>query len=506
MKKIIIKDKKYTLDEIYEYCSKDYSISLSKSIIEKIHFSRKVVDEKSYRDDPVYGINTGFGKLSQVKIDNKDLHLLQSNLLISHAVGVGNPCPDIIVKIMLLLKIISFSKGFSGVTYQLVDFLIQLFNNNYLPIVPLKGSVGASGDLAPLSHLFLPLIGKGEIKINNSIVSSKSALNKINLKPISLQKKEGLALINGTQFSTAYGVFCIYKINNLLKVSDISGAMSLEAMMGSKKPFMQSVNKLKNFKGQRQSSKNLTNLLANSEIMDSHRFCDKVQDIYSLRCMPQVHGSSRDLINFAKNQINIEINSVSDNPLVFSDGSIISAGHFHAETIAHSLDVAAISLASLSNISERRTFALLSGDYGLPKFLVSNAGLNSGFMMLQVTAAALASENKILANPSSTDSIPTCSNQEDYVSMAPYSGRKLYDSLHNFQIILAIELFCGVQGVEFRDGLKPAKRLNIIYKLIRNKVPFLDKDRLLKTDLDNIVELINNGTILNTMSKEINLL
>ena len=506
MKKIIIKHKKYTISEIFNICNGEYSITLHKDVVNKIQSSRKSVDKVSYDKNAVYGINTGFGKLSQIKIDNQDLDLLQSNLLISHAVGVGNPCPDIVVKIMLLLKIVSFTKGFSGVRLELVQFLVKLFNNDCLPIIPEKGSVGASGDLAPLSHMSLPIIGEGKLKYKNKVLNSKNILNKIGITPITLKKKEGLALINGTQFSTAYGVYCLNILLDLVKTCDVSGAMSVEAMMGSKKPFSKKVNKLKEFSGQIKTSTNLTNILKNSEIMKSHNKCSKVQDIYSLRCMPQVHGSSRDLIDFSIKQINIEINSVSDNPLVFNNGDIVSAGHFHAEAVGHALDIAAISLASLSNISERRIFAMLSGDYNLPQFLINNPGINSGFMMLQVTAAALASENKVLSNPSSVDSIPTCSNQEDYVSMAPYSGRKLYNMVENFQSILAIELFCAVQAIDFRNGLKPAEKLIILHKLIRSKVPFLNKDRLLKKDLDNIIDMIKNGTILDAISKELNLL
>ena len=507
MKKIIIKDIIYIIKDVYEYCNGNYKISLSPEVIRKIKKSSSLIAKKANSDKSIYGINTGFGKLSQIHIESKDLVDLQNNLLISHAVGVGDACPKIIVRIMLLLKIISFAKGHSGISIEVVNFLIKLFNNNYLPFVPEKGSVGASGDLAPLAHLSLPILGLGEIFVNGEYVKSIKALKKIKLKPLELGPKEGLALINGTQFSTAYGVYCLMKINDLLKISDIAGAMTIEAIKGSKKPFLKYVNDLKPYNGQRDVSKNFITLLSNSEIMKSHNDCDRVQDIYSLRCIPQVHGSSRDLIYFGNNQINNELNSVSDNPLVFSDREeIVSAGHFHAEAVGHALDIAGISLASLSNISERRIFSLLSGDYGLPKFLIDNAGLNSGFMMLQVTAAALASENKILANPSSTDSIPTCSNQEDYVSMAPYSGRKLLSLFNNFQAIIGIELLTACQGIDFRNGLKPAEKLNIIHKLIRTKVAFLDKDRYMKNDLDIIIELINNKTILKTISKDIDLL
>ena len=505
--KFYIENKDYSLFDIYNCCYKNSNIELSDTVKSKIINSRKLVDELAQSSKTIYGINTGFGKLSQIKIDNKDINKLQENLLMSHSAGVGDPCPKIIVKIMILLKIVSFAKGYSGIRIEVVDFLIQLFNNNCLPVVPLKGSVGASGDLAPLSHLFSILIGKGKVNFQNKIINAKQALKKNGLKPIKLEYKEGLALINGTQFSTAYGVSCLFELNQLMKIADISGAMSVEGLMCSKKPFQHNVHDIKPFKGQLDVSMNLMNLLEESEIMDSHKDCDRVQDIYSIRCMPQVHGPSRDLIHFANKQINIEINSVSDNPLVFvNDHDIISAGHFHAEAVGHSLDVSSLAVASLSNISERRIFSLLLGEYGLPKFLIESPGLNSGFMMLQVTAAALASENKLLANPSSADSITTCSNQEDYVSMAPYSGRKLKEGINNFKNILAIELLCASQAIDFRGGLKPAKKINIIHKLIRSNISFLTKDRYLDRDLKSMNTMIENGSILDSLNKKMEIL
>ncbi len=507
MKKIVLKNKKYTLDEIYDISTGEYQISLSNQIKKDILNSRLFIDEKLNLSDPIYGINTGFGKLSQIKIDDTEINKLQENLLLSHAVGIGPNTPDKIVKIIILLKIISFTKGNSGISLNVVNMLIEFFNNDCLPIIPSKGSVGASGDLAPLSHMALPLIGLGYMKYKKEIISSKEALEKNNLQPIKLGAKEGLALINGTQFSTAYGVYCLNKLHDLFRVCDLTSAMTLEALQGSKKPFLSYVNMVKPYKGQLDTCKNIISILKDSEIMDSHKNCERVQDMYSLRCIPQVHGSARDLLYFSKNQINIEINSVSDNPLIFSDkNKIISAGQFHAEAVAHSLDIAAIAIASISNISERRTFSLLKGDFGLPEFLVNNPGVNSGFMMLQVTAAALASENKLLSNPSSVDSIPTCSDQEDYVSMAPYSGRKLFESVNNLQVILSIELLSACQAIDFRKGLKPAKILNILHKLVRKNVTFLNQDRLLKNDIDLLLQLIDENYLLNKLDKHISII
>tara|TARA_Y100001970_G_scaffold50742_1_gene64228 strand:+ start:43006 stop:44529 length:1524 start_codon:yes stop_codon:yes gene_type:complete len=507
MKKIILQNRKYTLDEIYDISIHKYQISLSSKLKKEISDSRLFVKKKLEESEPIYGINTGFGKLSQIKIDSLDINELQNNLLISHAVGVGDDTPDIIVRIILLLKIISFTKCNSGISLNVVEMLVSLLNNNCLPVIPLKGSVGASGDLAPLSHMALVLTGVGDVKYNGKLMTAKKALKKMFLKPIELGAKEGLALINGTQFSTAYGVFCLKKLKDLFKICDLTSAMTIEGLKGSKKPFLEYVNKVKPYKGQLDTCKNIISILKNSEIMDSHKNCDRVQDMYSLRCIPQVHGSARDLLYFSIQQVNVEINSVSDNPLVFKDkNTIVSAGQFHAEAIGHSLDIAAMAVASISNISERRIFSLLKGDYGLPDFLVNNPGLNSGFMMLQVTAAALASENKLLANPSSVDSIPTCSDQEDYVSMAPYSARKLFDAINNFEIILSIELMCACQAIDFRKGLKPAKVLNILHKLIRKHIPFLDKDRLLKNDVDLLVKLINENYLLNKINKYISII
>jgi len=352
----------------------------------------------------------------------------------------------------------------------------------------------------------LPLIGIGEVKYANKVMLAKEALKKINIKPLQLKSKEGLALINGTQFSTAYAIYSLKKIHDLFKLSDLISGMSIEALEGSKKPFLNYVNAVKPYKGQLDVCKNIISILSDSEIMDSHENCDRVQDMYSLRCIPQVHGSSRDLLYFAKQQVNVEINSVSDNPLVFIDeNEIVSAGQFHAEAIAHSLDIAAIAVASISNISERRIFSLLKGDYGLPEFLINNPGLNSGFMMLQVTAAALASENKNLSNPASSDSIPTCSDQEDYVSMAPYSGRKLLKSTNNLYVILSIELLAACQGIDFRKGLKPAKVLHILHKLVRDNITFLKYDRLLKNDLDIMIELMKTK-LLNKIEDKVDII
>jgi len=507
MSNINLENINYTIEDIYTMSFENQKISLSEKLIKSINNSRLLLENKVADKKIIYGVNTGFGKLSQIKIKSKDIHILQSNLIKSHAVGIGPNTPKFIVKIMILLKIISFTKGNSGVRLEIVNALIQLFNNNCIPVIPSKGSVGASGDLAPLAHLSLVLLGEGTVIYDNNKIKSRKALKLLGINPIKLEYKEGLALINGTQFSTAYGIYTLYKINQILKIADVSSGMSAEALMCSKKPFYLYVNKLKPYIGQNNVSNNLLNILENSEIMESHSNCNRVQDMYSIRCIPQVHGSSRDLIKFSTKQINTEINSVSDNPLIFTnEKEIISAGHFHAEPVAHALDIAAIAMTSISNMSERRVFSLLKGEYELPPFLIDDPGINSGFMMLQVTAASLVSENKLLSNPSSVDSIPTCSDQEDYVSMAPYSGRKLLKLLKNTQAIFAIELLCACQAIDFRKPLKPAKLLNLLHKFIRTHIAFLDKDKMLKEDLDKMIELIENEFIINFINKEIDII
>ena len=493
MGKHLLKDKTYTLEEIHQLCVDDTHISLSPGLQQNIISSKVFLDKKVSSGDVIYGVNTGFGKLSDIRIPSNKINQLQRNLILSHAVGVGPPVPNLIVKIMLLLKIISLAKGNSGIKLETINFLIELFNSNCLPVVPMKGSVGASGDLAPLAHIGLTLIGEGKVSFKNKILSSKSALKKMELKPLKLEYKEGLALINGTQFSTAYGVYCANNVNYLLKLADICAALTIEGLECSKDPFLDFVNNLKPYKGQNTVSKNLLLLFKNSEIMKSHKKCNRVQDMYSVRCVPQVHGSCRDLFDFSRKQINIEINSVSDNPVIVKDkNKIISAGHFHAESIAHALDILSISLASLGNISERRIFYLYKGDFNLSPFLIENPGINSGFMMLQVTAASLVSENKLLANPSSVDSIPTCADQEDYVSMAPYSGRKLYEIVSNLKSIFSIEILSACQAIDMKKGLNPGKELIPIHKFIRKKIKFLDKDRLLKNDLEEMLNIIED--------------
>ncbi len=502
MKHFIIDDRHYHLSEVYHAYKDRPQISLSNTVITKLTESRNVLKNLVSQGETIYGVNTGFGKLSQVKIEKDELIQLQKNLILSHAVGVGVPVSDDIVVLMIILKIISLSHGNSGVRPIIVQRLVDLLNYNILPIIPSQGSVGASGDLAPLAHMTLPLLGVGDVKYNGEITDAQTALEKAGLSPIELDYKEGLALINGTQFSTAFGVYNAKHIDDIIQLADICGAMSVEGLQGSFKPFQEKVHALKPHKGQIECAQHLMNLLQDSEINKSHEQCSRVQDMYSLRCMPQVHGASREILRTFRHIIETEVNSVSDNPLVFpDDNDVISGGQFHAEAVGQAMDIAAIALTEFGTISERRLYTLVKGDFGLPHFLVENPGINSGFMMMQVSSAALASENKSLSMPSTVDSIPTGAGQEDHVSMAPWAGRKLWKIIQNIQSIFAIELLAACQAIDFRGGLKPAKLLIPIYQKIREKVDFVSEDRLMQDDIANALYLIRSGELLKLMSK-----
>ena len=505
MQAFLVEDKYYTISEVYQCVKDKLPISLSETSREKIQLSNESLENAVKNEDVIYGVNTGFGKLSQVKIPKDKMGLLQKNLIMSHAAGVGEDSPIEIVKMMMLLKVISLSKGFSGIRLKLLERIIDLINIDCIPIVPCQGSVGASGDLAPLSHMSLPLIGLGRIMHNDKYYSSEEILKKLKFDVFDLYQKEGLALINGTQFSSAYGVQSINRLNGLVKIADIAGAISTEGLMGTDIAFSANVHELKHHEGQKNSASNLFNLLQDSDIHKSHMDCDRVQDMYSLRCMPQVHGACRDSISAASTMIEREINSVSDNPLILLDGSVVSAGHFHAESVAQAMDIASIAAAELSNISERRIFSLTKGDFGLPSCLAKEPGLNSGVMMWQVTASALASENKILSHPASVDNIPTGGDQEDHVSMAPWSGRKLAKIIDNLEQILAIEILCGCLSIDFRNGLRPAYGVKHIYDEVRKHSKTIREDRILSDDVNSILKLIKTGSLLNVLKNKIEL-
>ncbi|TNE74327.1 histidine ammonia-lyase [bacterium] len=458
----------------------------------KVTSNRKMVEKALQDGGAHYGINTGFGILANKRINDMELKTLQRNLILSHSVGVGNPIKKELSKLMLQFKIHALAQGFSGVSETTFNRLITLSELDLIPVVPEKGSVGASGDLAPLSHMCLPLIGLGYVwdADGKTQIPAMEALKKHGLEPIELQAKDGLALINGTQFMASYGAYVLEKATHLCKVADLLGAMSLEALQGSIKPFDERIHAIRPHPGQIKTAENVRNLLADSQILESHRDCGKVQDPYCLRCIPQVHGASKDSLNYAVRVVETEINSVTDNPLVFENGDIVSGGNFHGQPLALALDFAAIGLAELASISERRTYLLLEGHDGLPKLLMRETGTNSGFMIPQYTAAALVSENKVLCHPASVDTIPTSLGQEDHVSMGSVSAVKLLQVLQNVEYVLAIELFSSAQALDFRKPLKPGKGVEAAHNFIRSKVAHTEVDRFFNDDIHQCHELI----------------
>ena len=467
--------------------------------------SRQRVEEALQTDTPHYGINTGFGYLKHVKIPLEQLAQLQHNLLLSHAVGVGEWIPKPICRLMLQLKIHALGQGYSGVSLTTFRRLLHLEAHDLIPAIPRQGSVGASGDLAPLSHMALPLIGYGFFWDDDGadVIPADQVLASENMAPIELQAKDGLALINGTQMMTAYGAYALQKALHYLTVADVLASMSLEALQGSIKPFDARIHKLRPHLGQIQVAGNIRTLLQESEILEAHRHCGKVQDPYSLRCVPQVHGASRDSINHAVQVIETEMNSVTDNPLVMDNGDIISGGHFHGQPLALAFDLASIALAELGSISERRTYLLLEGHDGLPTLLMHETGINSGFMIPQYTAAALVSENKVLCHPSSVDSIPTSLGQEDHVSMGSIGAQKMLQVMHNLEHILAVELFTAAQALDFRKPLKPGRGVATAHEHVRSIVPHGERDYYFKNDLNKCKEIITSNSLLDAVLGEV---
>jgi histidine ammonia-lyase len=470
--------------------------------------SRAVVEQALHDGMPHYGINTGFGALANKRISSGELATLQQNILLSHACGVGEPVPPGITRLMLQLKIHSLGLGFSGVSETTFRQLLKLEQHGVLPWVPSRGSVGASGDLAPLAHLCLPLIGRGDAwdEARAARITAGEVLAEKGLEPISLQAKDGLALINGTQMMAAYGAYVLERSLKLQREADLLAAMSLEALQGSAKPFDERIHAIRPHRGQGMVASNIRRLLEGSEIMASHRDCGKVQDPYSLRCVPQVHGASRDALDYARAVVETELNSVTDNPLVFTGGDIVSGGNFHGQPLALAMDFAAVALAELASISERRTYLLLEGHDGLPKLLMQDTGVNSGFMIPQYTAAALVSENKGLCHPASVDSIPTSLGQEDHVSMGSISAFKLLQVFHNVERVLAVELLTSAQALDFRRELPPGRGVAIAHSTLRGRVAHAVRDYEVRNDLEACTELLDSGALLDEVENELGLL
>lgn len=481
-----------SLEVIQEIISQNKKLALSDEAKVAIEKCRTYLDTKmASNDEPIYGINTGFGSLCNVKISSENLSQLQENLVKSHACGTGEAVPQEIVKIMLLLKIQSLSYGHSGVQLQTVDRLIDFYNNDILPIIYTQGSLGASGDLAPLAHLSLPLLGEGEVYYDGFRQPASKVLEKMNWKPIILQSKEGLALLNGTQFMSAYGSYILLKAMKFSYFADVIGTISLEAFDGRKEPFNPLIHYIRPHKGQIVTAERILEFLEGSQIIQQPK--QHVQDPYSFRCMPQVHGASKDTIDYVKKVFKTEINSVTDNPNIFIESDIIvSGGNFHGQPLALALDFLSIALAELGSISERRTYQLISGLRGLPAFLVDNPGLNSGFMIPQYTAASIVSQNKQLATPASIDSIVSSNGQEDHVSMGANAATKCLKIMENLERILAIELMNASQAIEFRRPLQSSEFIETFLKSYRDEVPFVKEDRILHYDIEKSIAFLNS--------------
>ncbi len=478
------------LSIIKEIIDNNYKLALSDDARRSIQKCRTYLDKRFENDEnPVYGINTGFGSLYKVKISKDQLSQLQENLILSHACGVGEEVALPIVKLMLLLKAHALSLGYSGVQVETVERILDFYNNEIYPVVYQQGSLGASGDLAPLAHLFLPLIGRGEVYYKAKKYPSIEILEKFNFKPVKLQSKEGLALLNGTQFMSAHGVYALLKALRILKISDITGALSLEAYDGRIEPFDEDLHKIRPHKGQLETARKFLNFLDGSQIIKQPK--KHVQDPYSFRCIPQVHGAAKDTFNYVKSVVETEINSVSDNPTVFVDeDKILSGGNFHGEPLALVFDFLAIALAEIGNIAERRIYRLISGSRDLPAFLVANPGLNSGFMIPQYTAASIVSQNKQLCSPASVDSISSSNEQEDHVSMGANAATKLIRVVENTEKILAIELLNAAQAIEFRRPLKTSEFLEKILADYRKKVPFVENDQMMYELIHESIEFV----------------
>lgn len=482
----------FSLELLEEIISQNKTLELSEEARINIEKCRTYLDNKMQsHGEPIYGINTGFGSLCNIKISNENLTKLQENLVKSHACGTGDEVPQEIVKIMLLLKIKSLSYGHSGVQLQTVERLIEFYNNDILPVVYTQGSLGASGDLAPLAHLSLPLIGEGEVYVDGFRQPAKKVLEKMGWSPIELQSKEGLALLNGTQFMSSYGSYILIKAMKFSYLADVIGAISLEGFDGRIEPFNELIHMVRPHKGQINTARRFQELLEDSEIIAQPK--QHVQDPYSFRCIPQVHGASKDTIDYVKKVFKTEINSVTDNPNIFvGEDLIISGGNFHGQPLALALDFLGIALAELGSISERRTYQLISGLRDLPAFLVSNPGLNSGFMIPQYTAASIVSQNKQLATPSSIDSIVSSNGQEDHVSMGANAATKCLKIMENLERILAIELMNASQAIEFRRPLKSSEFLETFIKSFREEVPLVEEDRILHYDIEKSIAFLNS--------------
>jgi histidine ammonia-lyase len=494
-----------TLEELVAVAREGAAVQFAAGAEKRITEGRALIDRWVREEKRIYGVTTGFGALSDVAISSKDTRRLQENILMSHAAGVGNPLEPEIVRAAMALRLKDFSRGHSGIRLETARQLLEILNRGVVPVVPEKGSVGASGDLAPLAHLALVLIGLGEAFYRGRRVSGRAALDACGLEPLALESAEGLALVNGTQVMTAIGALAVHDAIRLAKLIDIAAAMSLEVLMGSRTEFDPRIHAVRPHPGQAAAAANMERMTRASEIISSHHDCSRIQDAYTLRCSPQVHGATKDAIAYCRRVVETEMNSATGNPLIFADTEeFLLGGNFHGQPVALAMDFLGIAAAELANISERRIERLVNPNLsGLPAFLVKDGGLNSGFMIAQYTAAALVSENKVLAHPASVDSIPTSANKEDHVSMGTIAARKAREILQNAEAVIAIELLCGAQGLDLFTNLKPGEGTLAAYQAIRNAIPHLETDRELAPDIAAMRDLIRGDAILAAVEAKI---
>ncbi len=498
MSPVFLDGERLTLSDVERVARHGETVALDPVARPKVEAARRVIEAALAAERPIYGVSTGFGPLSDVFVGAADREALQRNLLRSHAIGVGDPIGEAETRATVLLRANVLAKGYSGVRPEVIDLLCELLNRGVHPIIPERGSVGASGDLAPLAHLGLVLIGEGEARYRGERLPGAEALQRTGLSPVTLKAKEGLALINGTCGMTGIGALAIMRAEQLVKLSDVASAMTLEALRGSLVPFDERLQAVRPHPGQAATADNLRRLLQDSEVMDSHKDCGKIQDSYTLRCIPQVHGAVRDALAFARMTLTRELNSATDNPLVFPEsGDILPGGNFHGHPVGLALDFMATALAGLCGMAERRIERLVNPQLSeLPPFLVKDSGLHSGFMVAQISAASLVSEAKLLASPATVDSIPTSGSKEDFVSMGWLAAIKAAQIVDRLATILALELLCAAQGLDFLLPLKPGRGVRKAYEVVRSHVTHLTEDRVLRHDLDRILPLLVDGALL----------
>jgi len=503
MKTIVLDGEHLTLEDVLEVAEGRAKVKISPSVTKKVKRSRDFIERALDQGEKIYGVTTGFGMLSDQLIDRSQIEDLQRNLIRSHSVGVGPFFDEVTTRAITLLRANVIAMGYSGVRMEVLKRLVEMINKGVHPLVPEQGSVGASGDLAPLAHLASVLVGEGEAIFHGKVMPGEKAMERARIPILTLKAKEGLALVNGTQVMTAVALLALLRAERLCKVADIVGACTLDALKGTLSAFDLDIQRVRPFPGQRAVAKNFQKLGQKSEIAKSHKFCSKIQDAYSLRCIPQVHGAVRDALAYVRRTLEIEVNSATDNPLIFAEKrKILNCGNFHGEPVAFAADLLGIAVSELGGISERRIEKLINPALsGLPAFLTSEGGLHSGLMMVQVSAAALASENKILAHPASVDSIPTSADKEDHVSMGTIAARKGRDIVNNVEQILAMELLCATQGLEFLLPLRPGIGIKEAYNVVRRGVPPIKGDRRFSEDIKKIDLMIKSGELLNRVEK-----